>query len=452
MLISHLKTFFRPNHNRSIQIRRQVLYSFFIKGGSLLINLAIIPLMVDVLDKERYGVWLTLSTIFLWFSNFDIGLGNGLRNKLTEAIANNNKELARIFISTTYALLSIIFLTIAFIFLCVNPFLDWNKILNTSIISTDELFLLTSITFVFFILRFIFQLIGVIYLAIHRPATNNFLIMLGNFISFIVIFILYRYWNINNLVIMGTVLTGIPLIILILANIFAFRGKLKNYSPSFKFIQFRYSKELFVLGGQFFIIQIGAVLLFSTANILITQLFNPEEVVVYNIALQYYNIPIMVYAILLTPLWSAVTDAYTNNDYDWMKKTLRQYNLTSILFVIFIIIMTFCSPFIYKIWLSGKVQVPFTLSIAMSCYAIINILLSPYTSYINGIGKLRLSVLMVSFSIVGYIPFAIIMGKSFGSSIGIVIALCCLNVTGLYFQVKQVNVLLNKRARGIWNK
>ena len=451
MFTRFVKRLHHTNNLRSLQIRKQIAYSILIKGGSVAINLAMVPLMISILDKERYGVWLTLSTIFLWFSNFDIGLGNGLRNKLAEAIAMGKHKLGRIYVSTTYALLLVIFIPIIILFFIINPFLNWNSILNTDIITYQELFLLTSTTFTLFILRFIFQLIGVVYMALQKPAMNNFLVTLGNFISFIIIFLLYKLWSIHSIIVMGIMLTGVPLLTLIFANIFAFKKDLKIYHPSIKYVQFKYNKNLFVLGGQFFIIQIAAVLLFSTANILITQLFNPSEVVVYNITLQYYNIPIMLYSIILTPLWSAITDAYVKDDYPWMKNILRRFNRISLIFCVLIILMTIISPFIYEIWLNGKIQIPLSLSIAMACYAIINVFLSPYTNFINGIGKLRLNVLLVSFSIIGYIPFAIWLGNSVGNSTGIIIALCCVNATGLYFQVIQVNKLLNKKAYGIWN-
>jgi hypothetical protein len=57
----------------------------------------------------KYGSWLTLRSIILWFAFFDIGLGNGLRNKFTEAKAPGNLERTRIYISTAYGLLILIF-------------------------------------------------------------------------------------------------------------------------------------------------------------------------------------------------------------------------------------------------------------------------------------------------------------------------------------------------------
>ena len=162
------------------------------KGISILIGLLYVPLLLDYLDPERYGIWLTLSSILGWFEFFDIGLGNGLRNRLTEAVARNNHELARTYVSTTYALLASIFTGVLILFYIVNPFLEWSNILNTTAVPEKELSLLALVVFTFFIVRFIFKLIGTILMADQRPAVNNAFGPLGSLVTIIIIFILIK--------------------------------------------------------------------------------------------------------------------------------------------------------------------------------------------------------------------------------------------------------------------
>ena len=54
------------------------------------IGLVLVPLTINYLNPTKYGIWITLSSVIGWFSFFDIGLGNGLRNRFAEAIANND--------------------------------------------------------------------------------------------------------------------------------------------------------------------------------------------------------------------------------------------------------------------------------------------------------------------------------------------------------------------------
>jgi O-antigen/teichoic acid export membrane protein len=438
--------------DRTASVKREILYSFLVKIISVVTGVLLVPLLIDYLDKERYGVWLTLSSVFSWFSFFDIGIGNGLRNKLAEALAMNEKTLAKEYVSTTFAIISIIFVSIILLFQIVNPFLNWQSILNVSIITHKELYVLTSIVFSLFLLRFIFQLTGVIYIANHKPSINNVLTALGSVLAFVLIALLYKLTNTGNLLTLGIVLTGAPLLILIGATFFAFSNQYKYLRPNWSSIKIKHIKSLLNLGVQFFVIQVAAILLFSSANIIISQLFSPSEVVVYSTALMYYQLPIMVYGIIMTPIWSAVTDAYAKRDFTWLKSSLKKLNKLSLLFSAGIIIMIIVSPFVFKIWVGNRVKMPLVLSISMACFAIINVFLSPYTSFINGIGKIRFTMYMVFLTLLFYLPLAYFLAKWLNGSSGIIIATCILNAVGLYFQPLQVKKILTGTAKGIWNE
>src|SRR5665647_3802680 len=103
-----LTDFFTKGQDRSIKIKKNILASFVIKGLSIAISLVLVPLTINYVNPTQYGIWLTLSSIVAWFSFFDIGFGNGLRNKFAESKATGNTEKAKIYVSTTYAILCII--------------------------------------------------------------------------------------------------------------------------------------------------------------------------------------------------------------------------------------------------------------------------------------------------------------------------------------------------------
>lgn len=99
--------------------------SFVIKGASILLSLLLVPITLDYLNPYEYGIWLTLSSVLMWINYFDIGLGNGLRNKLSEALAVGDDNLARIYVSTSFFILFLIALSIFFIFLLSKDWIDW---------------------------------------------------------------------------------------------------------------------------------------------------------------------------------------------------------------------------------------------------------------------------------------------------------------------------------------
>jgi len=442
----------KKGHERSIKAKRNVFYSFGLQGVSIVIGLLYVPLLLDYLDTERYGIWLTLSSILGWFEFFDIGLGNGLRNKFTEALARENHTLARSYVSTTYALLTIIFSAVLLVFFIVNPFLSWTAILNTTIVTDQELTLLALIVFTFFILRFIFKIIGTILMADQRPAVSNAFAPIGSVITLLVLLFLIRLSNEGSLIVLGSLLSVVPVIILLIASIILFRGRYRKYSPALKYVDFKYTSDIMKLGSRFFVIRVASVILFTTSNIIITQILGPESVTVYNIAHKYFSIPIMVFSIVMTPVWSAVTDAYVKNDFEWLKNVLKKLNLLSILFVAGIIAMLFLSKFAYHLWVGDRVTVPFLLSAMMTLFAIINVTLSPFTQFINGCGKLKLSTIVVYFQVILFIPLAILLTRSSMGVAGVMLATCLVNGIGLFFEPVQALKLLNGKANGIWNK
>ncbi|MBC7451263.1 MAG: hypothetical protein H7259_07215, partial [Cytophagales bacterium] len=79
--------YFTKGNERSVKAKKNIAFSFIIKGLNIGIGFVLLPLTMHYVNDTKYGVWLTLSSIIGWLGFFDIGFGNGLRNKLAEAIA-----------------------------------------------------------------------------------------------------------------------------------------------------------------------------------------------------------------------------------------------------------------------------------------------------------------------------------------------------------------------------
>ena len=108
-MIKKLLLTLKSGQSMTAKASRQVIYSFGLQAISIIISLLYVPLLLNYLTQEKYGIWLTLTSIIGWFSFFDIGLGNGMRNKLTESNAVGDQLLGVKYVSTTYAILICIF-------------------------------------------------------------------------------------------------------------------------------------------------------------------------------------------------------------------------------------------------------------------------------------------------------------------------------------------------------
>ena len=450
-MINYFKTFFFEGNQRSIKAKKNIIASFGIKGAALLIGFIKVPILLSYLNVDKYGIWLTIASIVDWIQYFDLGIGHGLRNKFAEALVNDNKILARKLVSTTYYYISIIFLSICILLIPVVYNINWQKILNTEMVEQTELVYSVLIVLVMFIFRFILYQISVILKADQRPAISDVFLPIANIITLGIVLLIGSFSK-DSLLLACMAISIPPVLILLIANIFYFKRDYSYCKPSLKYVDKSLFKDTFTLGMKFFIIQIAGLVMFASSNIILTQIVNPSEVSLYNITRQYFNIPYIILGIILTPFWSATTDAYIRNDFEWIKNVMKKLLLFSGICSIGVVIMLIISPFVYKVWLGNTVDIPYNLSLMTAILFIFYIIFSPFSSFINGVGKLNLSIIVGCIKMVVYIPLAIYLTKMIGAS-GLVLAIILVNsIPAAILEPIQYRKIINRRAKGIWNK
>ncbi len=444
--------FFNKGHERSVKAKKNIALSLSYKGISILINLLLVPLTLNYLDKEQYGIWITISSIVIWFSFFDIGLGNGLRNKLAESLSDKDYELSRKYVSTTYFLVSIIFIFIIVLFIFINPYINWAKILNTQTLTNQHLITITYWVFIPFFLKFIFMLIGNVLYADQRPSVNNLFNPLTNVISIISIFILLKTTT-SSLLYVSISLSLSQLIVPVFFNIYFFRRDYKRLRPKIEYIDTSLIKELFSLGVKFFIIQISVVILFSATNIIIAQIDSQEMVADYYIAHKYFFTLTMLFSIVMTPFWSAITEAQAKKDFKWIRNSLKILNLISLFFVFCTFLLFLFSKFFFGIWLGDGYYIDERIVLLVFLINLNQIIKQPFNTLINGTGKIQLHFIHSITIIILFIPLAIVFGNFFKLGVqGVLYVSLILNVIGTILWIIQTNKILNQKASGIWNK
>jgi len=452
--ISLLKDFFTKGHERSVKAKKNILASFLIRGCSIAISLFLVRLTINYINPSRYGIWLTISSIIGWLSFFDVGLTQGLRNKFAEAKAKNDDSIAQVYVSTTYAILAIIFFITWVIFLVCNHFLNWSKILNVSENMQSEVMILAVIVFTYFCLSFVLKIITAILLADQRPAKSSLIDLLGQAFSLLFILILIKI-TAGSLIKLGIALCVSPLLVLVGANFILFKGLYRKYRPVFSKVKFSYAKGLFNLGLVFFLIQFAGIIQFQTANIIIARNFGTSDVTSYNIVFKYFGIMNMIFAIFLTPFWSASTEAYHKNDIQWIKNGIKKYNQLNILLIIGGLVMLTFSDTVYRLWLGeGKVNITFTLSLWGFLYFNISMFGGKYVNFLNGISALRIQFLSCIISPFLYVLIAILLIKYYHMGVSsLFIASIIANFNGyLLAPIQYYQIIIKKTKSAIWYK
>lgn len=450
----YISDFFKKGHSRTIEAKKNVAGSFLIKMLSMAVSFIIVPITINYINPTQYGIWLTLTSMISWVSLLDVGLTQGLRNKFAEAKAKGDDVLAKVFVSTTYFYISILFIVVWCLFILVNNFLDWSTVINIPAVLNNEVKMLASIIITYFCLQFIFQIIKTILIADQKPAIASLIDLVGQIVSLLIIFILTLVTK-GSLILLGFAIGVFPVVVLVIANIYFFSGKYEAYKPELKSVKNEYRNELMGLGLKFFILQLAGMIQYSSSLFLIARYFDTAEVTSYNIAFKYFMTLQGIFLIFLGPLWSSSTDAYFKGDYNWIIGIVKKYLLILLPFIVFGSVMLIFADQFYDFWLGkGVVAISFEVSLFTYIFFVLGMFASIFVNVINGIGALRVQFYSSIITSVGFILlvlfFILVLELPVWS---IILASIISNVYGyLIAPIQLYNILVVRKVSSIWFK
>lgn len=444
--------FVNKSDARGQKALKHIIYSAGLKAINAAISFLIIPLYLAYLTEVSFGIWLTVSAVLNWFNFFDLGMGNGLRNKFAEAKAAGDIALAKTFVSTTYSLLILISAGLLVLFLIANLFIDWSVIFVAPDYLKEDVNKMVMTLAILFCPQFFLQLIKMVVTADQRPAVANLMNTLVNVLHLVALYGLSVQGS-PSLFKLALAIGGINMLVPLLANVIFFSGTYRDVAPDLKSINFQYSRSLMGLGFVFFIMQGAALVVFMTDNLIITRVLGPEEVPAYNIAFRYYNLIVVFFGLVTTPFWSAFTEAYVKKDMVWIQKVLRKLFTLWLGVAVLGVVMYFVSPYVYHLWIGDEIEIPMLLNLVMMLWVLATTGLSIFGVFLSGIGKLRLSLYHSIVVMIINIPMSVwLAGYSELGSAGVMIASLFGVLLRLFFQPRQTFKLIKGTATGIWNK
>jgi O-antigen/teichoic acid export membrane protein len=448
-----LLSYFSKGHKRSILAKKNIIFSLFIKAFSMIIMFAMVSMSIEYLGKETYGLWILLSSVLVWTDLFDFGLTNGLRNKLSESLASSNScsKTNKNMISATYATMFIISL-LSYIFISlIIYYVDWKTLFTVTLFTNEEIQTVLMIIFLAFSFNLFLKPIHAILNALQWPSVIMMFSFIAAILSLISLYLLPEVLIAHKLLFYTIIISFFPVIILFFGSLFLFSAKLKKFKPSFKNIDFKLAKKVSLLGYSFFVIQLAGLIISQTDNIIIAYLFGTESVTDYSIVYKYFSLFLIGTSIVLTPFWSAFTEAYVKKEFDWIKKSIRKLLYTFVSMAFLVVVFVWYSADVYKIWINNEIELPLSLSIAMGAFVIVYSFANIFVYFVNGTGYIKLQMYVgITMAIVN-IPLSYLLAYIMGYGItGVIMATTiCAAIPGIFSYI-QYNKIINGIAKGIW--
>jgi O-antigen/teichoic acid export membrane protein len=410
-----------------------------------------VPATLTILNKTEYGIWLTMFSVFGWFLVFDLGIGTGLKNKLTIAIAKNDIPLAKKYVSTGYVAIGALLLMLSLLFLIAVPFINWVAFFKLPVEDSGGFLWIVAVFGTVTLMSFLFNLIHTVLFAYHKIGLSNLLLFLPQF-SLLLLTYLFKYLHVSSFFVVALAFILTPLFFNLIYTVVLFTGRYKMIRPSLKQYDRRYLKDILVLGLRFFAVQIAGMVIFSTDNIFISHLYSPARVTEYNIVIRYFSIIGVVFSVITSPMMALYTHAIAKDEYNWVRKQVAKLIKMWFVFIFISAGMVLVSSFVFHIWIGASFNVPIAFVILIALYMLQNIWNNIFVVPVNGMGKIKLQVIYSFASAVINIPLILFFHRLFNSINSIVLANIISLSIGSAFAYIQYKLTITKRDKGIFAK
>lgn len=426
-----------------------IIMSGFYKGISGMSLFVSIRLLMILLNNEGYGIWVLIFTIFQMVLLMDFGVQSTLKTKIPVFVHHNESEKIGQFISNTYKSTGLLALIIFMFFFIFINFIDLKSAFNINELNKSETQILFLLNIGFFCISFIANIHKSLYVAFLKGKYSEQSIAV-NQILFLTFVLLFYYLPSNNLSLFEKLLfisigNGcITLIINLIYTLYFFIGLPQRFA-FFQTKFFGYIKEVLPIGLKFMIIQLGFLFVFSADGYIISNAFNPKEVVAYEIVSKLYQFPYMILFAALSPLWSMFAKDYLEKNKNKLYKDFRKFNLYFLGIVLCLLLLYVITPFIISIWIKEQIHIPNYLVELTVLVTLLKIYVSFYTFFLNGVGKLNLYLLLLVVSVLIKIPLSywfIQLGSGINSvlysSLIIVLIWCIIMPMQCYYEIKKI--------------
>lgn len=298
------------------------------KGIGILTALISVPLTIGYLGIERYGLWMTISSVIALLSFADLGIGNGLLNAVAEADGKDDCDAASRYVSSAFFILLGIAIFLLVLLISIYSFVSWQRVYNvTSDLAVREAGSATALLLVIAIINMPLGVVQRVQMGYQEGVKNHIWAIAGSLIGFVGLLIaVYFKCGLQWLVL---AVSGGPMLVMLI-NWFREFAWLKPWLfPHWSAFDWETGCKIVSAGILFLILQMFAIIGSASDNIIISQVLGASEVASYAVTQKLFSIT-MIAQFFILPLWPAFGEAMARNDTVWARRTLNRSLILSL--------------------------------------------------------------------------------------------------------------------------
>jgi O-antigen/teichoic acid export membrane protein len=359
-------------------------------------SLVTVPITLKYLGNERFGLWMTISSVLAMAAFADFGVGNGVLNTVAKAFGKDDMEGVRKAVSSGFALLSSIAAILLFSFFTIYRFVNWPDFFRVvSPTARTEAGPALTVFAVCFALNISMDVVQRVQLGLQQGYRYGLWQLCGSFIGFIGV--LAGVWFRVSLPTLVIAIAGAPVFATALNALHFFAFVRPDLRPSLTLVSREVISEIARLGGLFFVLQVVLAISFSADNFIIARMLGAVNVPEYSIPQRMFALVTMMSSMLVAPLWPAYGEAISRGDMHWVRRTLRRSMLLVLaLSTVAAGSLLVLSHSLIRLWVGARINPPFLLLLGLAIWTIISCCGDSLAMFMNGAAIIKIQVIVAS--------------------------------------------------------
>jgi O-antigen/teichoic acid export membrane protein len=377
-------------------------------------SLITIPLTVHYLGNERFGLWMTISSVLAMASFADFGIGNGVLNAVADAYGKNDFDRIRRAISSGFAVLSAVGLALMGVIATTYAWVRWADVFRvTSAQARAEAGPALMVFAVCFALNVPLDLVQRAQLGLQQGFRMNLWQVCGSLAGLAGVVVGVRVHA--GLPVLVAALAGAPVFATALNSFHFFVFSRPDLMPRRQLVSREAISQIAKIGTLFFVLQLVAAISFSADNFIIARTLGVVNVPAYSIPQKMFSLISMMVAMLVTPLWPAYGEAVSRGDMGWVRRTLGR-SLVAVLgmAVIASIAVLLMAHRLISWWIGPDISPPFFLLLGLAAWTVVECCGNTLAMFMNGANIVKFQIVMASIFGVACLSMKVYLTRRFG--------------------------------------
>lgn len=314
-----------PDQRSQDRYRRALLAgggALMARGLHALTLLLSVPLTLHYLGVERYGLWVSLTSLIASLHFLDLGIGNGLVTSLAEAHGREDREEAARLVSSAFFLTVMVAVVLGGLGWVLAGWISWPELfqIRTTRAMAEVAPTLAACLF-FFLVSLPLNLIERIRVGYQEGGRYSLWQMGGTLAGLGGLggAIYYRV----SLPWLVVAMLSPPAIVTLAQGADLLLRQRRWLLPSWQRVDRGVTRRLIRLGGIYFLLQLLTVLGSTVDPLIIAHFHGPEAVAAYSVVQRLFVFGFLS-QYLLAPLWPAYGEAFARQDWGWVRQTLTR--------------------------------------------------------------------------------------------------------------------------------